>query len=163
MDRLADEVRQQSPWTVMFADNIVICSESRVQVGRWSFAPERRGMKVSPSKTEYMCVNQKDQSGTLRLEGGEIMGRGHQSTVTNSVKQRWRSMEQEVARSRLSAWNHQGRDLEGDPWPDIWMEVEKTCSWVVWEMQRTKYFLHTLTDMSSRSLHAWGVPGLTPF
>lgn len=76
MDRLADEVRQQSPWTVMFADNIVICSESRVQVERWSYAPERRGMKVSPSKTEYMCVNEKDQSGAPRLEGGEIMGGG---------------------------------------------------------------------------------------
>lgn len=88
MDRLADEVRQQSPWTLMFADNIVMCSESRVQVERWSYAPERRGMKVSPSKTEYMC--QKDQSGALRLEGGEIMGRvgGHQSTVTKSVKER---------------------------------------------------------------------------
>lgn len=89
MDRLADEVRQQSPWTVMFADNIVICSESRVE--RWSYAPERRGMKVSPSKTEYMCVNEKDQSGAPRLERGEIMGGGgggHQSTVTKSVKER---------------------------------------------------------------------------
>lgn len=76
MDRLGDEVRQQSPWTVMFADNIVICSESRVQVERWSFAPETRGMKVSPSKTEYMCVNDKDQSGAPSLEGGEIMGGG---------------------------------------------------------------------------------------
>lgn len=33
-------------------------------------------MKVSPSKTHNMCVNEKDQSGALRLEGEEIMGRG---------------------------------------------------------------------------------------
>lgn len=45
-------------------------------------------MKVSPSKTEYMCVNEKDQSGALRLEGGEIMEGGHQSIVTKSVKER---------------------------------------------------------------------------
>ncbi|KAK2909600.1 hypothetical protein Q8A73_007315 [Channa argus] len=32
MDRLTDEVRQESPWTMMFADDIVICSESREQV-----------------------------------------------------------------------------------------------------------------------------------
>ncbi|KAK4323664.1 hypothetical protein Pmani_005638 [Petrolisthes manimaculis] len=31
MDRLTDEVRQESPWTMMFAD-IVICSESREEV-----------------------------------------------------------------------------------------------------------------------------------
>ena len=32
MDRLTDEVRQESPWTVMYADDIVVCSESREQV-----------------------------------------------------------------------------------------------------------------------------------
>ncbi|KAK3540585.1 hypothetical protein QTP70_034343 [Hemibagrus guttatus] len=56
---LSEEVRQESPWTIMFADDIVICSESREQVEenleRWRFALERRGMKVSRSKTEYMC------------------------------------------------------------------------------------------------------------
>lgn len=32
MDMLADEARQESPWTEMFADDIVICSECRMQV-----------------------------------------------------------------------------------------------------------------------------------
>ena len=32
MDRLTDEVRQESLWAMMFADDIVICSESREQV-----------------------------------------------------------------------------------------------------------------------------------
>ncbi|KAK3574555.1 hypothetical protein QTP86_010175 [Hemibagrus guttatus] len=32
MDQLSEEVRQESPWTLMFADDIVICSESREQV-----------------------------------------------------------------------------------------------------------------------------------
>ncbi|KAK3515300.1 hypothetical protein QTP70_013476 [Hemibagrus guttatus] len=51
MDQLSEEVRQESTWTMMFADDIVICSESREQVEenleRWRFALERRGMKVS--------------------------------------------------------------------------------------------------------------------
>ncbi|KAK3521385.1 hypothetical protein QTP70_004119 [Hemibagrus guttatus] len=29
MDQLSEEVRQESPWTTIFADDIVICSESR--------------------------------------------------------------------------------------------------------------------------------------
>ena len=29
MDRLTDEVRLEAPWTMMFADDIVICSESK--------------------------------------------------------------------------------------------------------------------------------------
>ncbi|KAK3570020.1 hypothetical protein QTP86_009157 [Hemibagrus guttatus] len=76
MDQLSEEVRQESPWTMMFADNIVICSESREQVEenleRWRFALERRGMKVSHSKTEYMCVNEREGSGTVRLQGEEV-------------------------------------------------------------------------------------------
>ncbi|KAK3545749.1 hypothetical protein QTP70_011317 [Hemibagrus guttatus] len=76
MDQLSEEVRQESPWTMMFADDIVICSESREQVEenleRWRFALERRGMKVSGSKTEYMCVNEREGSGTVRLQGEEV-------------------------------------------------------------------------------------------
>ncbi|KAK3506315.1 hypothetical protein QTP70_016082, partial [Hemibagrus guttatus] len=76
MDQLSEEVRQESPWTMMFADDIVICSESREQVEenleRWRFALERRGMKVSRSKTEYMCVNERGGSGTVRLQGEEV-------------------------------------------------------------------------------------------
>ncbi|KAK3566679.1 hypothetical protein QTP86_003189, partial [Hemibagrus guttatus] len=76
MDQLSEEVRQESPWTIMFADDIVICSESREQVEenleKWSFALERRGMKVSRSKTEYMCVNEREGSGTVRLQDEEV-------------------------------------------------------------------------------------------
>ncbi|KAK3524808.1 hypothetical protein QTP86_007603 [Hemibagrus guttatus] len=76
MDQLSEEVRQESPWTMMFADDIVICSESREQVEenleRWRFALERRGMKVSRSKTEYMCVNEREGSGTVRLQGEDV-------------------------------------------------------------------------------------------
>ncbi|KAK3521730.1 hypothetical protein QTP70_015848, partial [Hemibagrus guttatus] len=39
---------------------------------RWRFALERRGMKVSRSKTEYMCVNEREGSGTVRLQGEEV-------------------------------------------------------------------------------------------
>ncbi|KAK3555713.1 hypothetical protein QTP86_029004, partial [Hemibagrus guttatus] len=76
MDQLSEEVRQESPWTMMFADDIVICSESREQVEenleRWRFALERRGMKVSRNKTEYMCVNEREGSGTVRIQGEEV-------------------------------------------------------------------------------------------
>ncbi|KAK3525608.1 hypothetical protein QTP70_000428 [Hemibagrus guttatus] len=89
MDQLSEEVRQESPWTMMFADDIVICSESREQVEenleRWRFALERRGMKVSRSKTEYMCVNEREGSGTVRLQGEEVKKyKRHLSTTSNS-------------------------------------------------------------------------------
>ncbi|KAK3536410.1 hypothetical protein QTP86_008878 [Hemibagrus guttatus] len=63
MDQLSEEVRQESTWTMMFADDIVICSESREQVEenleRWRFALERRGMKVSRIQSNGECGNEK--------------------------------------------------------------------------------------------------------
>ena len=51
MDRLTVEVRREPPWTMLFADDIVICEETRKEVERklesWRYALERRGMKVS--------------------------------------------------------------------------------------------------------------------
>ena len=34
MDRLTDEVRREPPWTMLFANNIVICKETRKEVER---------------------------------------------------------------------------------------------------------------------------------
>ena len=39
---------------------------------RWRYVLERRGMKVSCSETEYMCVNEREASGTVRLQGVEV-------------------------------------------------------------------------------------------
>ena len=76
MDKLTDEIRQESPWVMIFADHIVICSESRGQVEekleRWRCVLESRGMKVNSSKTEYMCVNKKNPSGTEKLQEAEM-------------------------------------------------------------------------------------------
>ena len=43
MDRLTDEVGQESPWTMMFADDIVICSESKEQCVNERGVTGRRG------------------------------------------------------------------------------------------------------------------------
>ena len=62
----------------MFADDIVICSESKEQVEEkresWRYALERRGMKVNRRKTEYMCVNERQDtgSGTVKMQGKEV-------------------------------------------------------------------------------------------
>ncbi|KAK3519169.1 hypothetical protein QTP70_019997 [Hemibagrus guttatus] len=53
MDQLSEEVRQESPWTMMFADDIVICREQvEENLERWRFALERRGMKVSRTRNK---------------------------------------------------------------------------------------------------------------
>ena len=54
MNRLTDKVRKEPPWTMVFANNIVICEETRQEVEWrlecWRYAFKRRGMKLSRSK-----------------------------------------------------------------------------------------------------------------
>ncbi|KAK3514069.1 hypothetical protein QTP70_002908 [Hemibagrus guttatus] len=108
MDQLSEEVRQESPWTMMFADDIVICSESREQVEenleRWRFALERRGMKVSRSKTEYMCVNEMEGSGTVRLQGEEVK-KVQEFKYLGSTVQSNGECEKEVKKRVQAGWN----------------------------------------------------------
>ena len=45
----------------MFADDVVLCAKEKdvleFEVEQWREAWEKRGMKVSRAKTEYMCLN----------------------------------------------------------------------------------------------------------
>lgn len=49
MDRLRDEVRQEPPWTIMFADDIIIYVERKERMEenleRWRYVLGRRGMQ----------------------------------------------------------------------------------------------------------------------
>ena len=79
MDRMTDEIREEAPWIMLFADDIVICSESKKPVEEklesWRYALERRGMIVNRRKTEYMCVNERQEngSGTVNMQREEVV------------------------------------------------------------------------------------------
>ena len=70
-----DEVREP-PWTILFSDDIVICKETRKEVEwrleSWRYALERRGMKVSRSKTEYLCTNAGNDNKTVKMEDTKV-------------------------------------------------------------------------------------------
>ena len=72
MDRLTDEVSREPPWTMLFADDIAICKNTREEAERrlesWRCALEKRGMKVSRSKTKYLCINGGNGKETVKME-----------------------------------------------------------------------------------------------
>ena len=76
MDRLTDQVRREPPWTMLFADDIVIYKETREEVEQrlesWRYALERRGMKVSRSKIKYLCINGGNDDETMKMENTKI-------------------------------------------------------------------------------------------
>ena len=77
MDKLTDEVRREPLWTMLFTDDIVICKETRQEVEQrlecWRYALERRGLKVSRSKTKYLCINGENDKETVKLEDTKVL------------------------------------------------------------------------------------------
>jgi hypothetical protein len=69
-------ITKQAPWILIFADNIVLCSENKDKaesdLERWWHVLERRGMKMSRSKTEYLCFNEQEGNDHIKLEGNKI-------------------------------------------------------------------------------------------
>ena len=77
MDRIMDEVNREPPWTMLFADDIVICKKTMEEVEQrlecWRYALERRGMKVNGSKTEYLRVNGRNDKNTVKMEDIKVL------------------------------------------------------------------------------------------
>ena len=109
MNRLTDEVRREPPWTMLFADDIVICKETREKVERrlefWRYALElRKGMKVSRSKTEYLCINGGNVDKTVKMEDTKVP-RVKEFKYLGSTVQETGDCEREVKKRVQAGWN----------------------------------------------------------
>ena len=108
MDRLTDEVRREPPWTMLFADDMMICQETREEVEWrlecWRYALERRGMKVSRSKTEYLCINGGNDDKTLKMEDTKV-ARVNEFKHLGSTVQESGSCERVVNKRVQAGWN----------------------------------------------------------
>ena len=108
IDRLTDEVRREPPWTMLFADDIVICEETRKEVEQrlesWKYALERRRMKVSRSKTEYPCINGGNDDKTVKMEDAKVP-RVKEFKYLGSTVQESGGCEREVKKRVQAGWN----------------------------------------------------------
>ena len=87
---------------MLFADDIVICEETREEVEQrlesWKYALERRGMKVSRSKTKYLCINGGNDNETVKMEDTKVP-RAKEFKYLGSTVQESGSCEREVKKS----------------------------------------------------------------
>ena len=106
--KLTDEVRREPSWTILLADDILICEETKEEVKQrlecWRYALKRRKMKVSRSKTEYLYVNGGNDKETVRMEDTK-MPRIKQFKYLESTVQESGSCEREVKKRVKPRWN----------------------------------------------------------
>ena len=61
---------------MLFADDIVICEKTGEEVEWrlecWRYALERRGMKVSRSKTEHLCISGGNNKETAKMDDTKV-------------------------------------------------------------------------------------------
>ena len=71
-DVLTRGLRRGVPWSMMYADDVVLCRETSGEVERlleeWRVALESGGMRISRTKTEYMRCTHHDQDREQRVE-----------------------------------------------------------------------------------------------
>ena len=103
-----DKVRREPPLVMLFADDIVICKETREEVERtlecWRYALERRRMEVSRSKTKYLCINGGNDDKTMKMDDTKVP-RVKEFKYLGSTLQESGSCEREIKRRLQAEWN----------------------------------------------------------
>ena len=76
LDKLTEDIRKDAPWDMLFADDIVLSSQNHREkendMGIWRNALDRRGLKVSRSKTEYLKAGGVHDGEELKLQGEKV-------------------------------------------------------------------------------------------
>ena len=126
MDRMMDDIREEYPWTMMFANDIVICSESKERVEEkpesWRYALERRGMKFNRRKTEYMCVNERQVNGTVKMHEKSIIT--WSSSISDTYLQACSTQMVIISNVRTALIIDHCTASSDDNWADRWPSFE---------------------------------------
>ena len=107
MNKLTEDIRKDAPWDMLFADDIVLsrqnCRELEDDLEMWRNALERRGLKVSRSKTEYLKKGDVDDGEELKLQGKKLKRAKHFKYLGSTVSSEGRC-EEEVRRRIQAGW-----------------------------------------------------------
>ncbi|VDO93776.1 unnamed protein product [Heligmosomoides polygyrus] len=77
MDAITRDLQQPVPWTLLYADDVMLACEDRAdlerQVQAWCNSLARFGLKLNVKKTEYLTTDV-NESGSIKINGTELAG-----------------------------------------------------------------------------------------
>nr|XP_027215958.1 uncharacterized protein LOC113808684 [Penaeus vannamei] len=72
MDVLSEGIREEAPWTMLFADDIVLVRNTneslRDKLSQWKRALEDRGLEISRTKSEYLSFNEFEEENGVEID-----------------------------------------------------------------------------------------------
>lgn len=108
MDILSEGVKDQAPWCMLFADDIVLCSTNGHELERkaenWRRALEDRGLKISRKKTEYL-TSCEDGNHEIRLQD-ELLKRVQHFRYLGSTVAENGELDAEITHRIQSGWRN---------------------------------------------------------
>ncbi|KAK6764003.1 hypothetical protein RB195_024363 [Necator americanus] len=71
---ITKEIQNQHPWTLLFADDVMLASDSRddLQKPVQSWKLQQYGLRLNTSKTEYMECGPRIEDGSIRVAGTKL-------------------------------------------------------------------------------------------
>nr|XP_027221221.1 uncharacterized protein LOC113813441 [Penaeus vannamei] len=72
MDVLSEGIQEEAPWTMLFADDIVLVCKTkeslREKLSQWKRALGDRGLKISRTKSEYLSFNNFEEENGVEMD-----------------------------------------------------------------------------------------------
>ncbi|XP_037782014.1 uncharacterized protein LOC119578515 [Penaeus monodon] len=110
MGVMTEEVREEPPWCILHADDIVLVVETKQELQRkmerWRTALESRGLKISRKKTEYFTMDTEgDQQSMIQIDGLNLKRVDHFKYLGAMVKEDG-SIGREIKHRIQCGWNN---------------------------------------------------------
>ena len=94
LNMMGQSTKEQPPWCMLFADDIVLCSTRKDHVEReleeWRIAMEERVLNISRKKTEYLGCNE-HQYADIHLQGETVKRLKTFTYLVSTLAEDWRT------------------------------------------------------------------------
>ena len=116
MEVMTENVRERAPWSMMYADDVVLCAETKEELEQkleaWRKALEDRGMKISRTKTEYLQLSTHMNDNEDIVLDGEIIKKVERFKYLGSLVEETGNVEGEIKCRIQSGWKN-WREMSG--------------------------------------------------
>jgi len=111
LDVICQDLLEPAPWTMLYADDVVLCSRNQVDIQeklqKWKDRLQHHGLQINIAKTEYMAAGlDTDNHSTIHLDGTPII--------------------------RVESFKYLGSVLGEDGNIDADVKARMACGWLKW-------------------------------